>query len=303
MDSLLKADSLFKKFGDTVAVDHLSFEVQRGEIFGFLGPNGAGKTTSIRMMAGLLKPDGGRVDVRFRNGVPSVGVCPQNIVVWENLTCVEQLVYMGRMQDLSSGDAARRSAELLESFGLAEKRNRLARTLSGGMRRRLNIALALVHSPELVFLDEPQAGLDPQSRVLVRDFICSMRDRATVILTTHDMEEAEKLSDRIAIVDRGKLLALGTTEEIRKACGGENVVELRIEGSVSEDLVPFLGPASAGCRVLSEDTVRLQNGAFQAVEALLAVVRERKLRVRDLHLRRQSLEDVFIGMTGRSLRE
>ncbi len=303
MDVLVRVDSLVKRFGETVAVDGLSFDVRRGEIFGFLGPNGAGKTTSIRMMSGLLEPDGGRVDIRFRDGVPSVGVCPQNIVVWENLTCGEQLAYMGRMQGLSATDSRRRTGELLEAFGLTEKRNRLARTLSGGMRRRLNIALALVHSPEIVFLDEPQAGLDPQSRVLVREYIRSMRNRSTVILTTHDMEEAEKLSDRIGIIDRGKLLALGTTEEIRKSGGGEDLIELRIEGSVAEELVPFLGPASAGCRVLSEDTVRLRNGAFQAVEALLAVVRERKIRVRDLHLRRQSLEDVFIGMTGRSLRE
>jgi ABC-2 type transport system ATP-binding protein len=303
MDVFVRVDSLTKRFGGTPAVDGLSFDVRRGEIFGFLGPNGAGKTTSIRMMSGLLKPDGGRVDIRFRTGVPSVGVCPQNIVVWENLTCGEQLVYMGRMQGLPAVDSRRRSGELLESFGLTEKRNRLAKTLSGGMRRRLNIALALVHSPEIVFLDEPQAGLDPQSRVLVRDVIRSLKNRTTVILTTHDMEEAEKLSDRVCIIDRGRLLALGTTEEIKKAGGQEDVIEIGIEGSIGTELVPFLGPAAGECRVMSENTARFRIGAFSALEAILGVIRDRKIRVHDLHLRRKSLEDVFIGMTGRSLRE
>jgi ABC-2 type transport system ATP-binding protein len=303
MDVAIRVDSIVKRFGGTTAVDGLSFEVHSGEIFGFLGPNGAGKTTSIRMMSGLLEPDAGRVEIARRNGAASVGVCPQNIVIWDNLTCDEQLVYMGRMQGLSAADSRRRSAELLGALGLTEKAGRLARTLSGGMQRRLNIALALVHSPEIVFLDEPQAGLDPQSRVLVRDYIRGLRSRTTVVLTTHDMEEAEKLSDRVCIIDRGRLLALGTTEAIRQAAGGEDVIEIGIEGSVSERLVPFLGPAAGGCVVTSENAARIRVGAPSALEEILAVVRDRGLVLRDLHLRRKSLEDVFIEMTGRSLRE
>jgi ABC-2 type transport system ATP-binding protein len=303
MDVFVRVESLTKRFGDTLAVDDLSFGVLQGEIFGLLGPNGAGKTTSIRMMAGLLKPDEGRVDIRFRGKAPSVGVCPQNIVVWDNLTCHEQLEYMGRMHGLCSGSARRRSGELLESFGLSEKRNRLARTLSGGMQRRLNIALALVHSPEIVFLDEPQAGLDPQSRVLVRDFIRTLKDRTTVILTTHDMEEAEKLSDRVCIIDRGRLLAVGTVEEVKKAGGQDDLIEIGIEGSIRTELVPFLGPAAGECSVTSDSTARFRIGAFSALEDILGVIRDRKIRVNDLHLRKKSLEDVFIGMTGRSLRE
>jgi ABC-2 type transport system ATP-binding protein len=303
MDVAIRVDSVVKRFGGTTAVDGLSFDVHRGEIFGFLGPNGAGKTTSIRMMSGLLEPDAGRVEITRRNGAASVGVCPQNIVIWDNLTCDEQLVYLGRMHGLSAADSRRRSAELLGALGLTEKAGRLARTLSGGMQRRLNIALALVHSPEIVFLDEPQAGLDPQSRVLVRDYIRGLRSRTTVVLTTHDMEEAEKLSDRVCIIDRGRLLALGTTEAIRKAAGGEDVIEIAIEGPVAERLVPFLGPASGGCVVTSENTARIRVGVPNALEEILAVVRDRSLVLRNLHLRRKSLEDVFIEMTGRSLRE
>jgi len=223
---ILKASELTKRYGELQAVDHLSFEVRRGEILGFLGPNGSGKTTSIKMMCGLLKPDSGAIelnglamDAAHLRQASAVGLSPQDIVIWETLTCFEQLVFIGQMYDLSERKAKARAAELLAALGLNEKRNKLGRTLSGGLQRRLNIALGLVHEPEILFLDEPQAGLDPQSRVLVREYISSQKGKMTVVLTTHDMEEAEKLADRVLIIDRGKLLISGIVGEIKEQIG------------------------------------------------------------------------------------
>jgi ABC-2 type transport system ATP-binding protein len=250
-DIALRVAGLSKSFKDVKAVDGLSLEVRRGEIFGFLGPNGAGKTTAIRMMCGLLRPDAGTVEIAGRpvraravGGLSGVGLAPQAIVVWDALTCAEQLEFMGRMYGLDRGLARRRTAALLEAFGLAEKRGRLARTLSGGMLRRLNIALALVHEPALLFLDEPQAGLDPQSRVLVRDYIRGLAGRTTVVLTTHDMDEAEKLSDRVCIIDRGRVLALDRVGAVKAALGPP--ASLRPREATLEDV--FIALTGRGLR-------------------------------------------------------
>ncbi|HEY4720425.1 MAG TPA: ABC transporter ATP-binding protein, partial [Anaerolineae bacterium] len=216
---VLKTEGLTKRYGSLVAVQNLSLEIYAGEVFGFLGPNGAGKTTSINMICGLLKPDAGQVliDGKPVNGGDAavrsrVGVCPQDIVLWERLTCLEQLQFMGQMYELSGRDARRRAEQLLIDLDLVEKRNAQARTLSGGMQRRLNLAMALVHDPEIVVLDEPEAGLDPQSRVKVREYIQSLARKKTVILTTHNMDEADRVADRIAIIDHGQLLVLDTPQ-------------------------------------------------------------------------------------------
>jgi ABC-2 type transport system ATP-binding protein len=304
MKPVLIADSLVKRFGDVVAVDNISFQICRGEIFGFLGPNGAGKTTSIRMMSGLLKPDSGSVTIDSSDNRKSIGICPQHIVIWENLTCFEQILYMGKMYNLSSADARIRGKILLESLGLYGIKDRLARKLSGGMQRRLNIALALIHSPEIVFLDEPQAGLDPQSRILVRDYIRSIKNTTTVVLTTHDMEEAEKLSDTICIIDKGKLLISGTADEIIRTSGYEDLVEADIAGDIEKELIPFLDPELISGISISGTRISFNNkNPLAAMENLLKTVREHNLKVKSLQLRRKSLEDIFISLTGRSIRE
>lgn len=222
-----------KRYGDLVAVDDLTLDVREGEVFGFLGPNGAGKTTSINLMCGLLKPDAGRVllkgarldgdaDARAR-----VGVCPQEIVLWDRLTCIEQLQFIGEMYDVPPRESRRRSERLLADLGLEEKRDKQARTLSGGLKRRLNIAMALVHDPEIVILDEPEAGLDLQSRVRVREYIRDLARTRTLILTTHNMDEAERLADRVAIIDHGRLLVLDTPEALKRSVGEGDIIEIR----------------------------------------------------------------------------
>jgi len=191
---VLRTENLTKRFGDVEAVRGLTLEVYEGEVFGFLGPNGAGKTTSINMMCGLLKPDAGQVTIHgqlVRGGetavIRRVGVCPQNITLWSSLTCLEQMTFMGEMYNVPSRIARQRSQTLLEQMGLSEKMNKQAGTLSGGMQRRLNLIMALVHDPDILVLDEPEAGLDPQSRVLMREYIQSLARQKTVILTTHNM--------------------------------------------------------------------------------------------------------------------
>lgn len=310
---VLEARGLSKRFGDFTAVDDLSLRIHAGEVFGFLGPNGAGKTTSISMICGLLRPsagsvlikgqpiEGGSVEVRTR-----VGVCPQQLVIWREMSCIEQLVFLGEMYDVPRARARARGEQLLESMGLSEKRDALARTLSGGMQRRLNVLLALVHDPEIVVLDEPEAGLDPQSRVLVREYIQSLARKKTVILTTHNMDEADRVADRVAIIDRGKLLTLDSPEALKRSVGEGDVLELSC-GQGQEAVVPR---ALAAARGLCEHAAVVQGaiviraqGLVERLPDLLAAVRATGFAPGDVRLRENSLEDVFITLTGRRLRE
>lgn len=219
MGALIKIERLTKRFGELTAVDEISFDINRNEVFGLLGPNGAGKTTLISMICGLLPASGGEIVFTDTNGKDKksmIGYCPQENIYYPKLTCLEQLIFMGQMYGIPSDTAKTRAFELLNLLGLSDKTHVLARKLSGGMKRRLNICLALVHDPEILILDEPEAGLDPQSRILVRDFIKAYSNKKTVILTTHNMDEADRLSDRIAIIDYGKLLLLDTPDKLKQ---------------------------------------------------------------------------------------
>ncbi len=310
---VLSVSGLTRRFGETLAVDDLSFEIRRGEVFGLLGPNGAGKTTTLGMICGLLKPDSGEIRVNGvcasgpqLKGMCSFGVCPQNIVVWETLTCREQLMFMGEMYGVKCATARKRADELLDRFGLGEKRSKLAKTLSGGMQRRLNFALALVHDPEIVFLDEPQAGLDPQSRVLVRDYIRDLAGEKTIVLTTHDMEEAEKLSDRVCIIDRGKLLVLDTVQAIKNRLGQGDFFEVELTEGLESRLMPRLSALTDRIETFSIRDGVLQLVSDTAAEWLprvLEVIRQEGLHLENLRVRKKTLEDVFISLTGRGLRE
>ncbi|MFC1627916.1 ABC transporter ATP-binding protein [Gemmatimonadota bacterium] len=310
---VLSLDGITRSFGDLRAVDNLSLEVHRGEIFGFLGPNGAGKTTTISMVCGLLAPDlgiitinGQPVDARSRDLRRRLGFCPQEIVIWENLTCREQLEFTGHLYDLTPVKARDRTDELLDVLGLTGQGDRLARTLSGGMKRRLNIALALIHEPEILILDEPQAGLDPQSRVLVREYVRSLAGRLTVILTTHDMEEADRLADRVAVIDQGRLLVLDTPEQLKDTIGEGDLLEIELPGA-DEDQLDTL------CRGLSSSFPDLMHQAewlrlvghdvYQVLPSLLEQIRGAGLSTGEVRIRRRTLEDVFIALTGRGLRE
>jgi ABC-2 type transport system ATP-binding protein len=312
-DVVLSLRGLQKSYGDLRAVDDLSLDVFRGEIFGFLGPNGAGKTTTIRMICGLLKMDAGEVllDGRsikdnYRECKPMIGLCPQNVVIWESLTCLEQLEFVGRLYDMQPDVARQRAGDLLDLFGLSERKHKLAKTLSGGMKRRLNMALALVHDPQLLILDEPQAELDPQSRILVREHMRSLADRKTVILCTHDMEEADRLADRIAIIDHGQLLVLDTPQGLKNRIGPGDVLEIKISEGQEEKLDQLRQALPEGLRDLAyeQGTLRLVSvDILDRLPSLLDALQSAQLKIQDMTIRKRTLEDVFIALTGRRLRE
>ena len=312
--TVLQISRLTKRFGTLTAVDDLSLEVHEGEIFGFLGPNGAGKTTSINMICGLLKPDAGRVLLRGQpiasgdgEARSRVGMCPQSIVLWERLTCVEQLQFIGEMYGVKGSEARKRGERLLEELDLADKRNKQARTLSGGMQRRLNLAMALVHDPEIVVLDEPEAGLDPQSRLGVREYIHSLARKKTVILTTHNMDEAERLADRVAIIDQGRLLVLDTPEALKARVGEGDVLEITLNGKTVdiEKLTAALTQVNGqiGASLTHGTLILRALNLINLLPRIIELLGNLGIQPGEVRLRANTLEDVFIQLTGRKLRE
>jgi ABC-2 type transport system ATP-binding protein len=302
----LKADNLRKTFNDFVAVDSLSLEIEKGEIFGLLGPNGAGKTTSIKMITGLLKPDSGRVlingeDAEGLDSRQNTGLCPQELVLWNNLTCFEQLVFIAEMYNIPGTIARKRADNLLETLGLTEKRNKLVKTLSGGMQRRMNLLMALMHDPEILILDEPEAGLDPQSRVMVREFIHSLSRSKTVVFTTHNMDEADRLCDRITIIDHGKMLVTDSPENLKRKYGKGDNLEIHYSGThiKSGDIEDLAD------ETWLEDSVMIfkSRAIIDRIPVILESLKMKGVNITGMHLSENTLEDVFISLTGRKLRE
>jgi ABC-2 type transport system ATP-binding protein len=307
--SRLRAEALGKSYRSRQVVKDLSLEVTSGEVVGLLGPNGAGKTTSINMLCGLLKPDSGEVlvhgktitdgdaEVRMR-----VGVCPQNIILWNNLTCLEQMQYVGELYGLNGKTSRQRSIQLLKDLDLEEKKDKRARTLSGGMQRRLNLALALIHDPEILVLDEPEAGLDPQSRVLTREYIKGLAHHKTIILTTHNMDEADRMADRVAIIDHGRLLMVDTPAALKLKVGEGDVLEIELDNDpeqAKQALMPIVPEVSTNNHTL----VIRARGVVELLPVILGALQRVGTHPGEVRLRANSLEDVFISLTGRRLRE
>jgi ABC-2 type transport system ATP-binding protein len=312
MDYMIEAIDLTKKYDDLMAVDGLNIRIKRGEVFGFLGPNGAGKTTSIKMMVGLLRPTSGKILVNGKDvqsiEKETIGICPQELMLWENLTCKESLNLMADMYEVPKKIRDPRVQKLLDDLFLSEKADTVVSKLSGGMKRRLNLALAVIHEPEVVVLDEPSEGLDPQSRRVLWNYIRAMRDEEgkTVILTTHLMDEADQLSDRIAIIDHGKLIRLDTPENLKKEIGEGDVVDMKLSDlSLNQDLIKVLADQEDVISVV-EVNGRIIIRALNAVGKLpmmMQIVEKLNVRVVDISVRQNTLEDVFIDITGTGLRE
>ncbi|MEW6500615.1 MAG: ATP-binding cassette domain-containing protein [Thermodesulfobacteriota bacterium] len=310
---MVEVQGITRRFGDFVAVDQVSFDVMAGEIFGFLGPNGAGKTTLIRMLTTLLKPTGGGARVA---GVEvtenpdavrrAIGVVPQALTSDLDLTGRENMDIYGRFYGIGAAERRERTAMLLELVNLTGRADELVAAYSGGMRRRLEIARGLVHRPRLLFLDEPTIGLDPQSRRLVWRFIDEMRqsERMTIFLTTHYMEEAEALCDRIAIIDNGRIIAMGTQEELKAEVAGSDVVTLRLAPPVAPVLarladLPFVHKVT---EEEGEARVALDHGA-EHLPQVIGEVAAAGGTVLAATIHELSLEDVFIHFTGKSIRQ
>ncbi len=305
----LQIQNLTKRYESLTAVDNISFDIFRNEIFGLLGPNGAGKTTTINMICGLLPATTGSVlfnDYAGKDLKSLIGYCPQENIFYPKLTCLEQLLFIGKMYGLSSKLIKNRALTLLDFLGLKDKTNVRASKLSGGMKRRLNICLALIHNPEILVLDEPEAGLDPQSRILVRDFIKNFGKERTIILTTHNMDEADRLADRIAIIDYGKLLLLDTPRNLKSTVGEGDILEICFENGTDEEIKRVsekISLLSVSVKANPGSVLIKHPNIIEHLSAIKNIADSTGLTISEFKLRENTLEDVFIHLTGRSLRQ
>ncbi len=309
---MIQVKDLRKLYGDLVAVDGISFEVAPGEIYGLLGPNGAGKTTTISTLCGLLRPDSGRVminglDIQAEPGRVKqlLGVVPQEPAIYEELSARENLRFWGGLYGLSGRDLSQKIAKALGRVGLGDRAKEPSKRFSGGMKRRLNLAIGLVHEPKVLLLDEPTVGIDPQARINILDVVRETAEAGTTVLyTTHYLEEAEQLCRRIGIVDQGKLLAEGTLQELQQIVGQGVLVSLRGDFPGAE--LSAVAAALEGVSVVSAtdgEAVLSVEGAEHAIPNLLGNLLGKQWDLEDISMKKPSLEDVFIRLTGRELRD
>ncbi len=310
MSAAIEAEGLVKLYNDVHALEGLDLTVPEGTVLGLLGPNGAGKTTSVRILATLLKPDGGRatiagVDVlRHPQQVRRlIGLSGQYAAVDEYLTGQENLEMIGRLYHLGRAESRARARELLERFDLTDASGRIVKTYSGGMRRRLDLAGALVAKPPVIFLDEPTTGLDPRSRMGMWDVIGErVRQGATLLLTTQYMEEADQLADDIVVLDHGKAIARGTPDELKRRIGGERVEVAWVDRNDAGAVTSILKGVGAGEPVVDAEARRAAVPVNGGVRALTEAVRQldaADVQVADIGVRRPTLDDVFLQLTGR----
>ena len=313
---MLEVTALRKSYGDIVAVDGVSLNAGKGETIGLLGPNGAGKTTTVSMIAGLVRPDSGTVliDGRPLQGDTdpakrAIGLVPQDIGLFDEISARENLHLFGALYGMDRANRRRAIDAALDLVGLAERAKDKVAGFSGGMMRRLNLAAALLHDPQLLLLDEPTVGVDPQSRNAIFDNLETLKKRGkTLLYTTHYMEEAERLCDRVAIMDHGRVLALGTPQQLIASIGGEHIVEFAIAASDSRSSLPDIPQLTAIPGVQSH---RSDAGLHQlsvrelhtAVPRIFAELNRQGLHLSEFRTHSATLEDVFVGLTGRNLRD
>lgn len=301
---VIKVSNLTKKYGKLTAVDHINFEVRKGEIFGFLGPNGAGKTTTVRMLTGVLKADGGEALVMgYEAGTLKAkqvaGVVPEMANAYVDLSGWKNMKLMGEIYGVPKDVIKDRSEELLRKVNLYSRKDEPVRTYSKGMRQRLILVLSLISDPEILFLDEPTSGLDVQSSRMIRDFLQELNtDGKTIFLTTHQMEEANQLCDRIAVIDRGVIVKIDSPERIRTAIRGMHSVEVSFGGLVNHHFLTSLSEVKSVKKIGDKYRLYPENPG-KTVVALVSQVAERNMEIVSLNVLSPSLEDAFVSLTGR----
>jgi ABC-2 type transport system ATP-binding protein len=307
----ISVESLEKKFGEKTAVSSISFQVQKGEIFGLLGPNGAGKTTTISMLTGLISPDKGTISI---NGAPfdrannclkrEIGVVPQSLAIYPTLTARDNLNFFGRIYGLTGRKLKERIDKVLEIVMLKDRADDIVEQFSGGMKRRLNLAVALIHEPQILFLDEPTVGVDPQSRNAIFETIQSLKS-LTIIYTTHYMEEAERLCQRVAIMDAGKIIALDTPSELCNivAAGffraGISQVDMNPAFIDSLSTIPSINKIDVKDSVLEIEAHPLQESLVKFMD----MVNKQGVHLSSLNVFESNLESVFLKLTGKTIRD
>jgi ABC-2 type transport system ATP-binding protein len=313
-DPILTTHDLKKSFGEKVAVKGISFDVQRGEIFSLLGPNGAGKTTTISMVCCLLKPTDGSAVVDGHT-IPGeemavkkvIGVVPQEIALYDELTAAQNLSFWGQMHGMGGKPLKKRIDEVLDQTGLRERAGDRVKTFSGGMKRRLNIGVGLLHEPKLLFMDEPTVGIDPQSRRQILESVKQLKDEGmTVVYTTHYMEEAEELSNRVGIIDRGELIAIGTQAELTEIVGEQETLRLSVdEGYDPEAVLAHFQDVPGVLHTVTVDgqIVLNVNDASETLPAVVTAGNNADIRIRSVDIEEPNLEAVFLHLTGRALRD
>ncbi|MFW9878933.1 MAG: ABC transporter ATP-binding protein [Candidatus Thorarchaeota archaeon] len=315
---IIDIKDLKKYFKEVKAVDGVSLKIKKGELFSILGPNGAGKTTLVRMLTTVLTPTSGDAfidDHSILTGkkeiVKIIGVCPQDITIYEVLRAEENVEFVAAMHGIPHKEAKVKTSSLLEKFGIAGRRD-WAKNFSGGMQRRLNLAMALVFEPKILFLDEPSAGLDPQARRLVWDFIRDLKkEDITIILMTHDMQEADILSDHVAIIDQGKIIALGTPTELKEEFGSDNVLEISFVNQEDvetakrnlEKITFVTDWKEYDKKGRKTVLIPFQGGLKNLVKILQQGIIGNIDEVENIKFRQNSLENVFLNLTGRRLRD
>lgn len=303
---MIEVQNLQKKYENIIAVNGVSFKVDKGRTFGLLGPNGAGKTTTIKLLCGIIKPDSGTVSLNGRTDPTlmdvrrSLGVVPQTLAIYEELSAEENLRFIGRMYELDSQKLNKRITECLEIAGLSKRKKEKVSKYSGGMKRRLNMVCSLLHEPPILLLDEPTVGVDPQSRNLIFDTIEEIKKQGrTIIYTTHYMEEAERLCDTVAILDQGKILDIDNVGNLINKHGGPSHIEAEFEEKVSgiEKINTFVEDKNIQ---FEKNTIRFKTN--RPMESL-AKLNQSGLRFHSIKIQTANLEDVFLNLTGRRLRD
>jgi ABC-2 type transport system ATP-binding protein len=314
MTPILDVQNLVKKFGDFSAVSGVSFSIDPGEIFSLLGPNGAGKTTMISMLSCLIPPTEGDAFIAGHSVVRDpmdvkrlIGIVPQEIALYDALSARENLVFWGHMYGLGGAALRKRVGEVLEQIGLVEKADQRVNTYSGGMKRRVNIGVGLLHQPRIIYMDEPTVGIDPQSRRNILDAVKELnRQGITVLYTTHYMEEAQELSDRVGIIDHGELIALGTQKELTQMVGEHDVLRLHLaEDQLADPLADGLCslPEVVRCSAADHEVVLVVPEAETALAPVITRANELGYKVRSVDMQEPNLEAVFLHLTGRALRD